>query len=273
MTYKVIIIYFFLIFSILFHNDSACAKFIVQAQTAVDIELTGYNGLTEKSIYKGKLSANSKQEISTPYHGLVLLSFKDGQTYPVIVGDKIFILNISTPDKLPSFSKSPENDIFYKALKDSEQVPREYAFANLMIQAKHLLESSYSIRTVKELTAKKKEFHQFVKKHYKKLSHSDMLKRFIAQYFMFHEYIDYHVKGEPATEIMVKYRKEVVSGVGSWIKVLQPNLPEHEILNYCVSLYYKRSMVAMASLIIDNFRDAAFCPGDKRKIFNCRKSI
>jgi hypothetical protein len=138
-----------------------------------------------------------------------------------------------------------------------------------MIQAKHLLESSYSIQTIKELTAKKKEFHEFVNKHYNNLSHSDMLKRLIAQYFMFHEYIDYHTKGAPATE----NRKEVVNGVRSWIKTLQPHLPEHEILNYCVSLYYKRSMVALASLIIDNFRNAAYCPGDKRKTFSFPKDL
>jgi hypothetical protein len=273
MTYKLILIFHLIVFSILFCGNSAFAKFAVHSQTAIEIELTGFNSLETNSIYKGTLDANTKYEIDTPYRGLVLLTFSGGQSYPVIIGEQYFSLNISSPGKLPSFSKSPENDIFYKALKDGEQVPSEYAFANLMIQAKHLLDSSYSIRTRKELTVKKKEFHEFVNKHYENLSHSDMLKRLIAQYFMFHEYIDYHSKGAPATDIMVKYRKEVVSGVRSWIKILQPHLPEHEILNYCVSLYYKRSMVALASLIIDNFRDAAFCPGDNRKIFSFPKDL
>jgi hypothetical protein len=45
------------------------------------------------------------------------------------------------------------------------------------------VESSHSIRTIGELTAKKKEYHDFVGTHYEKLKHSDMIRRLIAQYF------------------------------------------------------------------------------------------
>jgi hypothetical protein len=273
MIYKFIIINFLLVFYIFFYDASAWAKIVINSQTAIEIELTGYNSLETNSIYKGALAANSKHEIDTSYRGLVLLIFSGGQTYPVIIGEQSFTLKISSPGTPPSFAGSAENEFFYKALKDGDPVPGKYKFAHLMLQAKHLLESSYSIRTIKELTAKKNEFHEFVNKHYKNLSHSDMLKRLIAQYFMFHEYIDYHIKDAPATEIMVKYRKEVLTGVKGWIKNLSPHLPEHEILNYCASLYYNRSMVALASLIIDNFRNAAFCPGEKRKTFSFPKEL
>ena len=39
-------------------------------------------------------------------------------------------------------------------------------------------------------------------------------------------------------------------------------------MNYIVSLYYNRSMLTLASLIIENFMNVVYCPGDDKKIFS-----
>jgi len=243
-------------------------KFVVHSQTTLDIELIGYNGLNETAIFTGNLAPGTRQEIQSPYRGLALLAFTSGQQYPVIIGDNSFTVKIVGPSQPPSFKNSAENDFFYKMLAGDDAPSGEYDFPRLMIQAKSLLESSYSIHTTEELTTKKKEFHELVDQHYEKLKHSDMIRRLIAQYFMMHEYVDYHREGAPVSDIRDRYQKEVVDGVRSWLKILKSQLSEQEILNYCVSLYYDRSMITFASLIIDNFREAAFCPGDEQKRFS-----
>jgi hypothetical protein len=248
--------------------ESAWATLSIHSQTAVEIELTGYNGLIKTSIFKKNLAAGGKQEINTPYRGLALLIFAQGQRYPIIIGDESFALHIAGPGAPPSFTGSGENDFLYKKLSGEDPPPGQYDFALLMIQAKDLLESSHSIRTVQELTAKKEEYHAFVGKHYESLKHSDMIRRLIAQYFMMHEYVNYHKQGAPASDIRIHYQKVVVTGVGNWLAILQPHLQQQEISNYCVSLYYDRSMVALAYLIINNFRDAAYCPGAEKETFS-----
>lgn len=268
MTYKLIITLFVLLLTVSFGSDSAWAKIVVHSLSTVDIELLGYNGLNDNSIFKGGLKKDNKTEINTPYHGLALLVFDGGQRYPVIIGNKSFTLKIADPNKPPSFKDSPENNFFYKSLSGGDTTPEQYAFALLMIQAKNLLESSASIKTVKELKTKKKEFHEFIDKHYDNLKHSDMVRRLIAQYFMMHEYVDYHTEKLPATDIRVYYQKEIMDGVGNWIKRLKPHLPKQEILNYCVSLYYNRSMVTLASQIINNFSNIASCSGEKKESFS-----
>jgi len=140
--------------------------------------------------------------------------------------------------------------------------------ARFRTRAEQLLESSYSIRTPEELNDRKKAFHGFVRDHYQDLKHSDMIRRLLGQYFIMHEYVKYHTKGAPVTDIRKKYREAVLAGVGSCFKILKPYIPEHEILNDCVSLYYNRSMVTLASLIIANFRDVAYCPGVEKEKFS-----
>ena len=268
MAYKSVFTWFLFVLVVFSGCETARATLGIHSQTAVEIELTGYNSLVESPIFKGNLEAGSKHDINTPYRGLALLVFAEGQRYPVIIGDESFTLNIVGPGEPPSFAGSGENDFLYKKLSGENPPPGQYDFALLMIQAKDLLESTHSIRTVEELTAKKKEYHDFVRKHYENLKHSDMIRRLIAQYFMMHEYVDYHTEGAPAANIRIQYQKEVVNGVGSWLAILQPHLQQQEILNYCVSLYYDRSMVTLASLIIANYRDAAFCPGDEKETFS-----
>lgn len=259
---------FLVIFSLLVDGQAARAMLTIHSRTAVDLELVGYDGLAESSLFKGSIAAKGKQEIDVPYRGLALLSFTGGQSYPVIIGDESFTLKIADPGASPSFAGSGANDFFYKSLSGGAPAPGQYDFALLMIRAKQLLESSHTIHTVQELTAKKREFHVFVADHYDSLQHSDMIQRLIAQYFMMHEYVDYHSEGNPAATIRIQYQKAVLNGVGSWLEILKTHIPEQEILNYCVSLYYSRSMVTLASLIIENFRDAAYCPGAEKETFN-----
>ncbi len=246
-------------------TEVARASFIIQSQEAVDIEVKGYNGLSEIILFKGSLSAGTKETVGTPYRGLGLLVFKQGQHYPLILGEQSFTLNINNADKLPAFTGSSENEFFYKLLTGAEASPGQYDFALLMIEAKELLDSSSSIHTVAELKAMKEKFHTFVRTHYQDLQHSDMLRRLIGQYFMMHEYVDYHIKGAPASDIQVQYKKAVIDGVGNWLEILKTHIPGHEIVNYCISLYYNRGMVALASRIIVNFRDIALCPGDEKQ--------
>lgn len=260
--------WFLLIAAALTGCVSSTGEFAVHSQTAVGIELIGYNGLTENTIFKGQIDANTEQQILSPYRGLALLSFVGGQCYPVILGEEPFTLNISDPSQPPSFTDSIQNDQLYKSLSGNDSVPEQYDVVNLMIQAKELLESTHSIKTIEELTAKKREYHEFVSKHYENLRHSDMIQRLMAQYFMMHEYVDYHIEGAPATDIKVQYQKTVLNGVRSWLEILKTHIPEHEVLNYCVSLYYGRSMVTLASVIVDNFKDVAYCPGVEKEAFS-----
>lgn len=250
-----------LVFSIPAVCESVRAQLFIHTQDAIDIELVGYDGLAEFSLFSGNLAAGSRKEIDTEYRGLALIIFAGGQRYPVIIEGESSIVLIKSPAEPPSFTGSGENNLFYTLLRGKETDTSQYSFAHLMVQAKQMLESSHSIHTTEELTVKKTEFHEFIRVHYKSLKHSDMVRRLLAQYFMMHEYIDYHVKGAPATDIKRKYQEAVLDGVQNWLKVLKPHIPEHEILNYCVSLYYNRSMVALASLITGKFQDIAYCPG------------
>ncbi|MEJ2688523.1 MAG: hypothetical protein P8130_00960 [Deltaproteobacteria bacterium] len=250
---------------------SGCAatgsRVLIQGQ-ATGIEFIGYDGLKEKSLFEGELSGAHAVPFYTFYRGLVLLVFQEGQSYPVIFGDGSFALQIAGPSQPPSFAGSDENLFFYQALAGDKTEDGQYPFATLLLQAKKLLESSHTIRTVEELTAKKKEFQDFVRQHYDSLKHSDMVRRLIAQYFMMHEYVDYHREGAPPSDIRVRYQKEILNGVGNWLETLRPHLPAPQVINYIVSCYYHRSMVTLASLIIENFRDVAYCSGEEKKNFS-----
>ncbi len=261
------------VFFVMATTEAALASFVIYSQEDVDIEIKGYNALNDFTLFKGKLISGVEQTIDTPYQGLALLVFKKGQKYPVILGEQSFTLNIKNANILPSFTGSSENEFFYKQLTGAAPGPGQYDFAHLMIQAKQLLDSSHSIHTFDELKAMKEKFHTFVRSHYQDLQHSDMLRRLLGQYFMMHEYVDYHIKGAPACDIQVRYKKAVIGGVGNWLEILKTHIPEHEIVNYCVSLYYNRGMVTLASRIIVNFRDVAYCPGDEKLKISFTKNL
>lgn len=242
-------------------RESVAAKLVVHVRETVQIQLIGFKGLASVPIFKGILPAGQTGEINTEYHGLALLRHPTGHLYPILIGNEPFTLEIGAPAEPPSFMDSDENDYFYSLLAGKETDTDRNSFALLMIRAKQLLESSNSIQTIKDLNDKKEEFHIFVRNHYHSIKYSDMLRQLLGQYFMMHEYVNYHLKGEPVTNIKEKYRQAVLTGVGNWLEILKNNIPEHEVLNYCVSLYYERSMVTLAALIMDRFRSAAFCPG------------
>jgi hypothetical protein len=118
---------------VFFGCESAWANLVIYSKTPVQIELTGYNSMTESSIFLGSLAAGDKREINTPYRGLVLLVFDGGQRYPVIIGDESFTLNIADPGKPLFFAGSDENTLFYKLLSGGDSAPGQYNFAHLMI--------------------------------------------------------------------------------------------------------------------------------------------
>ncbi len=256
---------FLFAFFVLSGDETALASFVIQSQDAVTVELKGYNGLADTTLFKGGLVAKGGQTVDTPYRGLALLVFEHGQRYPVIIGEQSFVLNIKNADTLPAFTGSDENECFYENLTGSAPGTGRYDFVSLMIRAKRLLDSTQSIHTVAELNAMKEKMHVFVRRNYPDLQHSDMVMRLIGQYFMMHEYVDFHIAGTPASDIQIQYKKTVIDGVRNWLAILKAHIPVHEVLNYCVSLYYNRSMVSLASLIVNTFRDVAYCPGNELK--------
>ncbi len=240
---------------------STAASFVIQSQEDVRITLKGYNQLQENTLFHGELAAGTGFEINTEYVGLALLVFEQGQAYPVVIGEKSFILKSDNPELLPHFVNSEENEYFYRLLSGTEEEDGQYTFVDLMIEAKQILNSTGFIRTVEELQAMKERMHSFVRTHYRGLQHSDTLRRLLAQYFMMHEYVDYHILESSATVIQVRYQNALINGVESWLDLLSPNLPTHEILNYCVALYYDRGMVSLAFKIMQAFTQSALCPG------------
>ena len=245
--------------------ESSWSAIVIRSQSSVDIQLIGYDGLAESSLYKGTIAAKGNQKINTAYRGLALLQFAEGQGYPVLIGEESYTLDIADPAEPPVFAGSQANEFLYRLLTGKATEGQQDDFAQLMVQAKQLLESTYPIRTVGELTAKKEEMHTFVRNHYQSLRHSDMVRRLIGQYFMMHEYVDYHIEGAPATDIQERYQQAVVDGVASWLEILHPHIPEHTVMNYCLSLYYERSMVTLDSLITEKFNDVAYCPGVEKE--------
>ncbi len=243
-------------------SETALASFTIVSQEEVSLKVTGYSGLSEATLFKGALKEGKEQKIDIFYQGLALLVFDGGPQYPVILGEPSFLVTITDPGHPPSFAGSDENDCFYKLLTGEKTATGRFDFPLLMVEARQLLEASFSIRTVADLMAMKERFHVFVRGHYRDLRHSDMLMRLIGQYFMMHEYVDFHVNGAPASDILVRYRKEVIDGVENWIRILNPYIPEYEIVNYCISLYYNRSMVTLAHRIAARFSDYAYCPGN-----------
>lgn len=256
-----------LITILIFACNPAYLRASIKSQVNNGWEIVGFNGLAEFSI--GKLFNHDILDIKTPYRGLAILTFEQGQQYPIIISDQPLQLSFSSHQRSLKFKDGSENDLFYRTL--TGEIPFQElnidSIAYLMIQTIQLLESTYQITTAEELENKKREFHVFISRHYDRLKHSEMVRRLIAQYFIMHEYIDYHRDGAPATDIRIQYQKAVLEGIGNWIRLLQNHIPDHEVLNYCVSLYYDRSMVTLASLVIKNYSNAAYCPGAEKHTF------
>jgi hypothetical protein len=242
------------------------SRLVIHAKTSSAFELQGYAGLETISLYHGTLAAGKSLNMETPYNGLAMLIFSGGQKYPVLIGRKSSEVIITSPDEQPSFADGDENQLFYQLLSGEKPVDKGNGFARLMIQGKELINSSSSIQTVKELLNKKVEFQEFVEKNYPELSHSDLLGRLVSQYFMIHEYVRYHQEGSSAEDIRSRYQQEVLAGVRSLLAFLQNDIPENELLNYIIGLYYNRGMVSLASFIAGNFREIAYCNGEKPEL-------
>ena len=130
---------------ILTWSGAAWSSFGIESDGPVDINIKGYKGLSEIILFQGTLVAGEQKRVETSYQGLTLLFFKQGQGYPVILGKQSFTLHLQNPNALPSFTGSEENEYFYTLLKGSETGEANYDFADLMIGAKQLLDSTGSI--------------------------------------------------------------------------------------------------------------------------------
>ncbi len=76
-----------LFFAVLATSSPVCAKLLIHSQASLEIELRGFNGLTENTFFKGNFQAGTSREIATPYQGLALLVFAGGQSYRVIMAE------------------------------------------------------------------------------------------------------------------------------------------------------------------------------------------
>jgi hypothetical protein len=234
----------------------------------MDLELVGYDGLAERVLFQGRIAAEGREVIATPYQGLAQLRFAGGPVYPVLLGDASLTLDITNPTEPPTIPGSSENEFFSSRLAGKDPAGPPSDFALLLLRAKELLESTSPIRTVPELTAKKEELHAFIQGHYASLRHSDMVRQLIGQYFMMHEYIDYGGHSLATADIRTRHEQAVIDGVGNWLAVLRQQVPEPEVLNYCLSLYYQRSMVTLAARIAAQFPRAAHCPGAAKEAWS-----
>lgn len=273
--YITFIIAWLLLFLPIFVSQSAGTSLFINSQSKLNLELVGYNGLKDFSIVKTTASPEKRETVITFYRGLALLNYSNGSSYPLILNNEPFTFEIKNASQPPSFKSSVTNEYFYDLLagkiRETDAVLDEFAY--LMIQAKNLLESSSGIATASELQTKREEFYHFIRDHYNNLKNSDMIRRLVAQSFMMHEYVNYHIKDEPATNIKKKYQSKVLECAKGWLETLKPHIPEHETLNYIVLLYYDRSMVSMASFIANNFKEYAFCPGTEKKDFGLKKTL
>ncbi len=240
---------------------SAGATLTLHCRTAMDLELVGYDGLAERVLFQGRIAAGGNQAIATPYQGFALLRFGPEQGYPVLLGDAPLAIHLAGPTEPPTFAGSGDNEFFSSRLAGKAPAGPPSNFALLLLRAKELLDSTQTLRTVPELTAKKEELHAFVREHYASLRHSDMVRRLLGQYLMMHEYVDYGGHGTAAADIRTRHEQAVIDGVGTWLALLRPHVPETATLNYCLSLYYQRSMVTLAARIAAHFPRAAHCPG------------
>lgn len=243
----------------------AASALTLQAIREITVQVRAFDGLTTTNLYNGKIEPGKDVHITALYQGLALISFPGGQSYPLIIGPAKSSVIIDAANNIPNFSNSPENVVFYKSLQSDEPIPATYPFITLMLEAKRLLESSSSIKTMQELKAKRAAFYQFVAANYAVLRYSDMVARLVAQSFMMHENVSYQEKGGTPQDILVKYYAAVIACAKGWLDTLAPHMPRHQVMNHLVSLYYERSMVAMAARLLNAFEKDAICP----KVENC----
>ncbi len=150
----------------------------------------------------------------------------------------------------------------------------EYPMASTLLAARLLNESTYNIKTSFELNERKEAYHQFVKENAGRLIHSDMLMELARQYFMMHEYVSFIPEG--TKDIMygkMEFNNAIISSAGNWIDLLQDMVAAEKVLDFCVGLYYDRSMVGQATGIIDAYREIAFCPGTGSIEFNIVEEV
>jgi len=89
------------------------AEIIFHSDANNEITLEGYNGFNRFSIAKHTIEAGSSVSVKTDYQGFILLTFKEGQGYPVIFsGDKL-VVKLHDPNIPPEFVNSPENEFLY----------------------------------------------------------------------------------------------------------------------------------------------------------------
>lgn len=246
-----------------FSVNVAGAELSISSATQMKVELYGFSALKERLLYRGVISPGSQLDIPTDYEGLGLLKVTGGKEYSVILGKEPVTIIFTLPNSSPQFVNSPENGVFSAWQQTTvTEGTEKFPFTKLLIEAKTLLETSRQITTPGELTTQKNLIHDFISRNYLSLSKSDMIKQLVVQYFLMHEYISYHTVSSSTDTLQLNYREEILDGVKSWRRILGKHMAEDEIVSFCVSFFFKREMVTLAYLLMEDNRDVATCPGE-----------
>lgn len=121
-----------------------------------------------------------------------------------------------------------------------------YPMASVFIQARLLMESTYSISTLEGLNDRKLQILEYISLHYDYIGHSDMLQELGRQYMMMNEYV-----GRPKEQL----NQDIIQDVSDWIACLEGKVHPDDVVEFFVGTFYNRSMITQASEIVHAFQD------------------
>jgi len=155
--------------------------------------------------------------------------------------------NINTNDPFYSEIINEQKRIEQKRLAIISNLNKEPSHGvNLLIQARILNESTYSLKTKEALELKKKEYQQFVQNNLIELYYSDMLLQLCHQDLMMNEYVLV-----TNTEMYSQINKDVQR----WVSMLSPRIEAKETIAFIMKIFYNRGMVSIAAHILQNNRN------------------
>jgi hypothetical protein len=142
-----------------------------------------------------------------------------------------------------------ENLTTKKADLEEQLNTSNYLCATLLLKARVLMESTYSIKTEEELNRKKQEILGFVKENYGWLFYSDMLAELCNQFFMMEEYVFFKSQS---------FEQAIISSSNDWLELVKGYLEPKEMLGFICAFYYNRGMVSYASAIMNSQTELVF---------------
>jgi hypothetical protein len=121
-----------------------------------------------------------------------------------------------------------------------------FSMASVLLQARLLMESTYSVSTPEELNESKVMIRDYINTHYDLMARSDMLQEFGRQYMMMNEYVS---RGKS------QLKEDILKDVSDWIRLLDGRISASQVIEFFVATYFNRSMITRASEIVHEFYD------------------